>query len=481
MEVRDTKVQSARSSKRMAGKTFPRSLSAKVLGIVTRMKSIRSVALGAVLCLGVVFPTKGLEPVSLKLVTGGLVSPMVLATVPDGSGNRVVVDQVGIAYVLTREGKLLEEPFLDLRPRMTQLRDGFDERGFLGFAFHPKFKENGKCYAYFSGKRRAEAPEDWDHTAHLCEFRIDPHNGRKADSKSERVVLQIDEPSFNHNAGRLAFGPDGFLYISVGDGGNGNDQGLGHSENGNGQDKTKLLGKILRIDVDHPAKGLGYGIPKDNPFAQGGGRAEIFAYGIRNPWGISFDMGGAHELFSADVGQSMFEEINIIKRGGNYGWRLREGFIGFNPDNPIKPPEEIPTKAADGQPLIDPIIAYKNFKGHPGTKDLKGTSVTGGYVYRGKRVPELVGRYIFADWSRNWGVPDGAVFVATRPKSGQGQWDMGALPIDNLKNDRIGGYITALGQDEEGEVYVLVNGRNTLTGRTGKVYQIVPKGEGSDL
>lgn len=429
----------------------------------------------ALLCLAV--SLQAAEPVSLKLITDGLVSPMVLTSIPDGSGNKVVVDQVGVAYVLNKEGKLEAEPFLDLRDKLIKLNDGFDERGFLCFAFHPKFKQNHKCYAYYNAPRRAEAPEDWDNTLTLVEYVVEAKNPKKADVTSARVVFQLDKPSFNHNGGRIAFGPDGYLYIGAGDGGEGNDRGKGHGPKGNAQDKNVLLGKMLRIDVDKTP----YGIPQDNPFVKGGGRPEIFAYGIRNPWGISFDRGGKHELFAADVGQSMFEEINIIVKGGNYGWNLREGMIGFNPDNPIKPPEETPTKAEDGTPLIDPIVAYKNMKGHPGGTDLKGISVTGGYVYRGKALPKLDGVYVFADWSRNWGVADGILYAATRPKDGKGPWTMENLPVDNLKGGRLGGYVTAFGEDDTGEVYVLINGRNAVTGKTGKVYKIVPSGEGDKL
>jgi glucose/arabinose dehydrogenase len=452
---------------------FLGSLLIKAPFIFRRMKSVRKLAV--MFCLGATFALQGAEPVSLKLVADGLVSPMTLASIPDGSGNKVIVDQVGTAHVLTKAGKLEEELFLDLRPKLTKLRDGFDERGFLSLAFHPKFKENRKFYVFYSAPRRAEAPEDWDCTSHLSEFVVDAKNPIKADAWSERIVLQIDKPSFNHNGGRIAFGPDGFLYIGVGDGGDGNDRGKGHGPKGNGQDKNNILGKILRIDVDSKQP---YGIPQDNPFAQGGGRPEVFAYGIRNPWGISFDRGGKHELFAADVGQSMFEEINIIVKGGNYGWNMREGLIGFNPDNPIKPPETASAKAEDGSAFVDPIVAYKNMKGNPGGDGLKGTSVTGGYVYRGKSVPALDGKYIFADWTKNWGVGDGILFVATRPAKGKGQWELEALPVDNLPKGRLGGYVTAFGEDADGEVYVLVNGRNGLTGKTGKVYQIAPASGG---
>jgi glucose/arabinose dehydrogenase len=413
--------------------------------------------------------------IALKQAAEGFTSPLVLLSHPDGSGDLVVVDQVGVASVVKKDGAVGPTPFLDLRSRLTTLRTNFDERGFLGLAFHPEFKRNGKLYVYYSAPLRAGAPKGWDHTSHIAEFKVKAGDAKQADPATERVLLQIDEPQFNHNGGRIAFGSDGFLYIGMGDGGAGNDKAEGHAPEGNGQNKDTLLGKILRLDVNRTEGDRAYGIPRDNPFAKGGGRPEIYAWGIRNPWGISFDRGGKRELFVADVGQSMWEEINIIVKGGNYGWRLREGDIGFDADNPLRPPEAAPTEAADGSALIAPIVAYKNAKGHPGTPDLKGTSVTGGYVYRGKALPDLAGHYVFADWSRNWGVADGGLFAAAPPKQGGKEWTLAALPPANFPSG-LKGYIVAMGEDDQGELYVLTNGTNMLKGRTGKVYKIVPAG-----
>ncbi|MEW6304709.1 MAG: PQQ-dependent sugar dehydrogenase, partial [Verrucomicrobiota bacterium] len=371
----------------------------------------------------------------LKEMATGLTSPMVLTSLPDGSGRILVADQIGKVHVMGKDGALRPQLFADLTGKMIPLRNAFDERGLLGLALHPQFNQNRRLFVYYSAPPRPGAPAKWDHTSHISEFKVPNKEPLQLDLASERVILQIDEPQFNHNGGRIAFGPDGFLYIAMGDGGNANDAGLGHGPEGNAQDVNVLLGKILRIDID---KGTPYGIPQDNPFAKGGGRPEIFAWGIRNPWGISFDRGGKRELFAADVGQSMYEEVNIIVKGGNYGWNKREGFIGFNPENPIKPPEEAPAKAKDGKPFIDPIVAYKNFKGHPGDSDIKGISVTGGYVYRGKALPQLTGKYIFGDWSRNWGVADGVVFMATRPSDPKvKEWTLEALPLDNFTKGRL--------------------------------------------
>lgn len=413
----------------------------------------------------------------LKLVAEGLVSPSILIPLADGSGRNLVADQVGTVQILGKDGILTETLFLDLRERMVKLRNGFDERGLLGLALHPGFRQNGKLYVFYSAPRRESAPADWDCTSHLSEFKISEKNREQVDLKSERILLEIDKPDFNHNCGRIAFGPDGFLYIGVGDGGNGNDSGKGHSPQGNGQDTMKLLGKFLRLDVDHQENGKPYGIPKDNPFADGKkGLPEIYAYGVRNSWGISFDRGGAHELFAADVGQSRFEEVNIIVRGGNYGWNIREGLECFNPKDPLKPLSDCPKVGANGEPLIDPIIAYKNATGFPKDPEVKGISVTGGYVYRGKALPQLAGKYIFADWSRNFGIPSGTMMVATRPSSpSEKQWSLDMLDMAKHPKGRLTAFITALGEDGEGELYFLTNGSNQLVGKNGKIFKLVPE------
>ncbi|MBI3879299.1 MAG: PQQ-dependent sugar dehydrogenase [Verrucomicrobia bacterium] len=411
--------------------------------------------------------------VALQPLAEGFVSPLNFASLPGGSGDFLVGDQVGVIHVVTKAGERRAEPFLDLKARLTTLRSNFDERGLLGLALHPKFKANGKLYVYYSAPLCAGGPKDWDHTSHIAEYRVPP-GARAADPASERVLLQIDEPQFNHNSGRLAFGPDGFLYISVGDGGGQRDSDPNHGPIGNGQNKDVLLGKILRLDVDRRHSGREYAIPKDNPFAHGGGRAEIFSYGHRNPWGLSFDRGGKHELIEAEVGENMWEEVNLVKRGGNHGWRLREGPVGFDPANPLRPPEVTPRHAPDGTPFVEPIITYMNAKGFPGVEGIKGTSITGGYIYRGKALPELKGRYVFADWSKSWGVPVGMMLVATRPKSGDGAWTLERLDVQGSQRGEVQGFIPAMGEDEHGELYVLTSGRNIVTGTTGKVWKLVP-------
>ena len=414
---------------------------------------------------------EGTAGVGLKLMAEGFTSPTALMALEDGSGRLLVADQIGVIYVLAKDGTKAEQPFFDVRSRLTKLKDAFDERGLLGLALHPRFKEGRKVYVTYSAPLRNGAPADWDCSLRVSEFKVMENDPARVDPGSERVLLEIDKPYFNHNGGCIAFGPDGFLYISVGDGGNANDEGKGHSPQGNGQDTTVLLGKILRIDVD---KGNPYAIPSDNPFADGKkGRAEIFAYGIRNAWRISFDRGGNHELFAGDVGQTMYEEVNIIVKGGNYGWNIREGFHCFNPKDALHPQEDCPKVGALGEPLLDPALEYKNINGHRKDPEARGISITGGYVYRGKALPQLAGKYVFGDWSRNFVVPDGALFVASRPSSAAEQaWTL--KPLELASPQKIGAFIVALGQDADGELYVLTNGRNMITGNTGKVYKLSP-------
>jgi glucose/arabinose dehydrogenase len=420
--------------------------------------------------------TAGDKPsVGLQQIAEGFVSPLNLLSLDDGSGRLLIADQVGTIHVLNKDGKLSDQLFLDLRSRLTELNQGFDERGLLGLALHPKFKSNRKLYIFYSAPRPTTAGTNVNCVSRVAEFKASPDDYAKADPSSERVLLEINKPQMNHNCGRILFGPDGYLYIGTGDGGGANDNELGHSSQGNGQDTTVLLGKLLRIDVN---KGSPYAIPSDNPFADGKqGRPEIFAYGLRNPWGISFDRGGARELFAVDVGQNLYEELNIIVKGGNYGWRVREGFHAFDPKTPNEPPAESPKIDALGKPFIDPLVEYK----HPARNkidplQLQGISVTGGYVYRGKAIKSLQGKYVFADWSRTWALPDGVFFTASREGKGSGaKWNLESLPVAPASGAKLGAYIVAMGEDEKGELFVLTNGRNSLTGQTGKVFKLVPQ------
>jgi glucose/arabinose dehydrogenase len=447
------------------------------------LRSANACALAALVAFTSFLPANAAEAntpsnIGLKLIADGLSAPIGLASIPDDSGRLLIADQRGIIHLIERDGKKSDQPFLDLRERIVPLGQGMEERGLLGLALHPQFKSNHKFYVVYSAPRRSSAPAQWDHTERLSEFKTRGDDLSSADPASERVVLDIDEPDWNHNSGRIAFGPDGYLYWTVGDGGAFNDvgdvaRGRGHPPEGNGQKLDTLLGKVLRLDVDH---GTPYGIPKDNPFADGKkGFPEIYAYGFRNPWGISFDRGGKHDLIVADVGQDRWEEINVVVNGGNYGWRLREGFDGFDPKDPLHAPTNSVTTGADGKPFVDPVFVYKTLRGRGTDPDSYGVTVTGGYVYRGKAFPSLVGKYVFADWSRSMAIPDGTLLVATIPKESSARWKVQPLALKDAPNGRIKSFIWALGEDAEGELYVLANGINSAANGRGKVFKLVPQ------
>ena len=268
--------------------------------------------------------------VGLKLIASGFAAPMEFISSKDG--RMFVVDQIGLIKVITADGKLQDEPFLDIRDRMIRLSPGYDERGLLGLAFHPDFARNSRIFVFYSAPLRPGAPEGWCCTNSLSEFRVSNDNQNVIDITSEKVLLQIDKPQMNHNGGTIAFGPDGYLYLPLGDGGGANDVDIGHVLGGNAQNTSTLLGKILRIDVDADNASAAYGLPADNPFVNDTGfLPEIWAYGLRNPYRISFDSSG--RLFAADAGQNLWEEVDLIIKGGNYGWNIREGTHCFDPNS----------------------------------------------------------------------------------------------------------------------------------------------------
>lgn len=416
------------------------------------------------------------EP-ALKLVAEGLTSPVTLAEAPDESGMIFIADQTGEVRVMNANGELQQEPFLDISDKIVPLEDHYDERGLLGLAFHPQYKTNGKFYVYYSAPLRPEAPDGYDHTSHLAEYQVSAADPLKANPGSERILLQVDQPQTNHNAGTLAFGPtDGNLYISIGDGGNRDDQGLGHVDDwyeanvgGNGQDITQnLLGDILRIDVNG---GDPYGIPADNPFVGTEGMDEIYAYGFRNPYRFSFDMGGDHALYVGDAGQELYEEVSIVHKGGNYGWNVKEGTHCFDASSPENPPANCPETDPEGDPLIDPVIEFLNAKQSGGV----GLVMVGGYVYRGDDLPLFTGRYIFGTWSAKHDSPAGKVFIAT-PEA-EGLWDFEVIDFKNRSDEDVDEYVLGFGQDAEGEVYVLTTNTEGPSGNTGKVFKIVDEDE----
>ena len=428
--------------------------------------TLRSLTLS--LALAALAPLAEAAPkVSLELVADGLTSPLAYVALP--GGRALIVDQPGYVRLLEKPGQLREAPVLNLTNRLSALNHGgFDERGVLSLALHPDFARNRRVFVAYTGSRRESAPTNWDCTLRVSEFTLPAAEPLAIDPASEKVRLEIDKPYSNHNGGRIAFGPDGFLYVGVGDGGNANDDGK-RPEGGNGQNLKTLLGKILRIDVNVPE---GHGIPKDNPFADGTvALPEIWAYGIRNPWGLGFDRGGDHAFYSADVGQTMWEEVNRIEKGGNYGWRLTEGFVGFNPKAAEKPTAETPAVGPRGEPIVGPIARYKNRNGFKKDADAYGISVTGGYVYRGTALPGLAGDYIYGDWGRIWGVPGGTLLVAHRPTDPKSEWTV--EPLELASPAKLGGYVVAFGQDDSGEIYVMTNGNIGLTPGKGRVWKLV--------
>lgn len=313
------------------------------------------------------------RPPALRLeeLARGLKQPVYLTH--DGTARRFIVEQPGTIRIIGADGKLLKQPYLDIVQRVTS----GGECGLLSVAFHPKFADNGFVYVNYTAKPNKQLQTI------VSRFRTDP-KGTRVDAATEQVLLAIDQPYSNHNGGHVLFGPDGMLYIGMGDGGSGGDP------KGNGQKTDTLLGKILRIDVNVDS---GYAIPKDNPFVgRPQYRPEIWATGLRNPWRITFDR-ETGDCYTGDIGQNLYEEIDLIVKGGNYGWRNREGFHDF--------------EGGEMQPhFIDPLAEYGRDKGQ---------SVTSGYVYRGKQFPQLTGWFLYADYAsgRFWALKqtDGKVIA----------------------------------------------------------------------
>uniref|UniRef100_A0A8C5QC47 HHIP like 1 n=1 Tax=Leptobrachium leishanense TaxID=445787 RepID=A0A8C5QC47_9ANUR len=313
----------------------------------------------------------------LEEVANGLRNPVAMVHANDGTHRFFVAEQVGVVWTYLPDRSRLEEPFLNIsKAVLTSPWEG-DERGFLGIALHPNFKHNGKVYVYYS------VEIGFDEIIRISEFRVSSHDTNTVDHSSERIILEVEEPASNHNGGELLFGPDGYLYIFIGDGGMAGDP---FGKFGNAQNKSALLGKVLRINVNHNDHGPLYRIPPDNPFVnEVAARPEVYAYGVRNMWRCSFDRGdpitkeGKGRLFCGDVGQNKFEEVDIVEKGRNYGWRAKEGFSCYD------------KKLCANSSLDDvlPIYAYPH---------KVGKSVTGGYVYRGCEYPNLNGLYIFGDF-----------------------------------------------------------------------------------
>lgn len=341
--------------------------------------------------------------------------------VHDPAGRMFFLEQPGRVRLM-EDGKLLDKPYLDLTGKLTVDY----ECGLLSIAFHPKFASNGYVYANFT----ITSP---NLKTVIAEYHVDPA-AKTIDPATERVVMTISQPYINHKGGQLQFGPDGYLYVGMGDGGSQKDP---HK---NGQNPQVLLGKMLRIDVT-PRQG--YGIPKDNPFSTRGKShwaPEVYAIGLRNPWRFCFDA-ETGLLYAGDVGQDTWEEIDIIEKGGNYGWSAREGAHDHEPIRPMPR-------------TIDPIFEYNH--------DRTAASITGGYVYRGKKIPQLYGWYIFGEYSQ------GRIYGL---KYENGKVTASGMLIDPKDPTRKGGLRnpsqpSSFGEDINGELYLIDN--------NGPVYRIVP-------
>jgi glucose/arabinose dehydrogenase len=372
--------------------------------------------------------------ISLATVASGFTSPVGMATPGDGSGRIFVFEQGGKVKIV-KNGAINKVPFLDLSSRLDGLNIAYSEKGLLGMAFHPEFKKNGRFFVYYS------APDNlpkFDHKSIVAEYKVSLTDADKA-STEETIIMEIFQPESNHNGGNLVFGPDGYLYIGTGDGGGANDE---HGTIGNGQDLNSLLGKILRIDVDQAKP---YAIPEDNPFkGKQNHRPEIFAYGLRNPWRFSFD-DVTGKLFCGDVGQNKYEEINIIEKGGNYGWRIMEGYHCFNP-----------SFNCDKTGLKLPITEYDHET---------GISVCGGYMYRGMSFPSLHGYYFFGDWS-------GKLFSLKRTP--ENTWDRIEVNVNKTGKNEIDGKINSMGVDDKGDVYVITQKMFGPKSVTGVLMKIIP-------
>jgi glucose/arabinose dehydrogenase len=346
-------------------------------------------------------PPAGTPSVSLTNVVSGLDHPVGLQVADDGSGRIFIVEQTGKIRIIN-SGVLVATPFLDISG-MVHFDGG--EQGLLGLAFHPNYTQHPLFYV------------DYDRTLPggqlqtvIAEYQLsaDPN---QANAGSERILLTINQPQANHKGGQLAFGPDGFLYIAMGDGG----------VSSNGQSLNTLLGKILRIGVDSPfSAGLQYQVPADNPFVAGGGLAEIWAYGFRNPWRFSFERSGTR-LFLGDVGQDSYEEVDLVMKGLNYGWDTMEGAHCYNPPS-----------GCNMTGLTLPITEYTHSSG--------GVVVIAGFVYHGSAIPGLAGIYVFGDFG------NGKIFGLTENPPG-------TFTSSELMST--GRNISSFGQDGAGELYVV--------------------------
>jgi glucose/arabinose dehydrogenase len=399
--------------------------------------------------------------IQLETVADGLTAPNWGAPAPGQDGQLMVSDQNGILWKIDLATGT-KSVFLDVSGRLVPLGIAgpgtFDERGLLGIAFHPDYATNGKLYTYTSEPVAGAADFSTmpvgttaNHQSVITEWQVPiPTNSSSVvDPTSARELLRIDQPQFNHNGGALNFDPDGNLYISLGDGGGADDEGVGHGTTGNGQDASNVLGTILRIDpLGNNSPNGEYGIPGDNPFVSDAAKVnEIFAFGFRNPFRFSFDT-GTGDLYTGDVGQNDIEEVDIVVSGGNYGWNLKEGSFCFDPNG--GGPGFAFGCATDPVPsLIDPIAEYDTADSLADNEE--GRAVIGGFAYRGSDIDALIGKYVFGDFSRftDSGINnDGRLFFLDTTD---------IFEFQLFGQDALGLALLGFGQDANGELYVLAN------------------------
>ena len=383
----------------------------------------------------------GALTIRLERVAKRLKAPTMVTGAGDGSNRLFIAEQTGAIKILKDES-LLGTPFLDLSDKIVKLSAVYDERGLLGLAFHPDYTTNGRFFVYYSGRKTGQGI---DHESIIAEYTVssDPD---VADPTSEKIILRVDQPESNHNGGQLAFGPDGYLYIGIGDGGGAGDR---HGEIGNGQDINTLLGAIIRIDIDSDTP---YGIPPDNPFVGQDGLDEIYAYGFRNPYRFSFDRESG-DLWVADVGQDEWEEIDLVINGGNYGWRILEGTHPYD--------LELATLLGiDIETLQPPINEYSH---------AVGRSVIGGYVYRGTESPALNGVYVFGDWSTGFIPGRGKLYYLQQIEPSL--WKRMEFKMEN--DTPLRRYITGFGEDDAGEIFMVTTRLIGSLGRSGEVWHLM--------
>ncbi len=394
------------------------------------MKRQYRLIISFLLCSMFFHQTKAQPLIELREYARGLTFPVDIAST--GDERLFVVAKNGFIQIVNADSQVLDVPFLDIRDRVVGPNPP-DERGLLGLVFHPNYEENGYFYVNYTGE---------GNTTHISRFKVSLNNPNQADPNSEVVLLTIGQPFSNHNAGDLAFGDDGFLYIPLGDGGAGGDPG------NRSQDEENLLGKILRIDVDNIDEGLNYAIPDDNPFVNEPDIPnEIWAIGLRNPWRFSFDR-ETFDIWIGDVGQNSWEEISYLpageQKGANYGWRCVEGSATFNTSG-----------CGDISSLINPVFEYRN------NPNGDGCSVTGGFVYRGSNYSLLKGVYIFADYC------SGKIWTIERDENDN--WEI----TDQGARQRL--EYSTFGEDYNGELFVAAMNQGRIYRVTEVCSPLIPR------